>query len=139
LRSISRVASPLHRPLAQAAPWALFDRAVAGKLVINDDGLAVAARDGAPEVAGPLLMTMGIVGGDKRDALLADLRARHRNERVALLEAAAAAVNASTTLDRPIALPGRLAAGERIDQFQIEERDQLEGGARSLDVACGSF
>jgi HEAT repeat protein len=128
--------SPLHRPLAQAAAWALFDRAVARKLGIDGDKLAVPARDGAPEVAGPLLMTMSIVGGGARDALLADLRARHRNERVALLEVAAAAVNMPTSVDPPMVLLERLAAGEQIDQFQTEERDQLENWSRGLDVGA---
>ncbi len=126
--------SPLHRPVAQATAWALFDRAAAKRLVIETDELAIAARDDAPEIAGPLLMAIGIVGGDKRDELLADLRARQRNERVSLVEATAAAANTSTSDDPPIALLRRLAAGESIEQFQTEERERLQDWSRSFDV-----
>ncbi len=56
--------SPQHRPVAQAAAWALFDRTVAGKSTLEDPRLVEASYNAGPAVAGPLaLFSYGGVAG----------------------------------------------------------------------------
>jgi hypothetical protein len=85
--------APRHRPLAQAASWALFDRAAAGKLKLGDASVARAACHDSSEVAGPLLMAFGIVGGPTLDALLSSLGVLGLTVRAELVMIAAAATN----------------------------------------------
>jgi len=126
--------SPQHRPLAQAAAWALFDRVVAGKATLEDPRLLEAASDADHVVAGPLLLAFGIVTGAERQELLARLDRRGLSDRAELIRIAAAAANTLPPLgaSHRHRLLSRLAAGETLDDLDAAEREELCAWSRSL-------
>ncbi len=73
------------RPRAQAAAWALCDRATSEKLdALDPDAARVAQRD-TSVIAGPLLVAFGALGGEPREKLLRELRAATQFERETLV------------------------------------------------------
>ncbi|HYR08224.1 MAG TPA: hypothetical protein VEQ60_10665, partial [Longimicrobium sp.] len=127
--------APRYRPLAQAASWALYNRALVGKLEMNDSKLAEAATNASFEVAGPLLMAFGAVGGPARQALLSNLAAGGLAARVELVLVAAAAENKlpSEGVARIYELLALLSAGERLESLNPADRDALTTWSLSLD------
>ncbi|NCC22315.1 MAG: hypothetical protein EOM26_07615 [Alphaproteobacteria bacterium] len=128
--------APEHRPIAQAASWAVFDRSRAGKLTLGDPILARLACDDSAEVAGPLLMAFGVVGGLERDALLSSLDAAGRTTRSDLLMVASAAMNnlpdrGASQVHQALA---KLAERRHIEALDRVEKETLEAWSLSLDT-----
>jgi hypothetical protein len=128
--------APDYRPIAQAASWAIFDRAGAGKLTLGDPSLARLACDDSAEVAGPLLMAFGVVGGPERDTLLSSLDAAGRTTRSDLLMVASAAMNnlpdrGTSQVHQSLA---KLAEKGNIKALDRVERETLEAWSLSLDT-----
>ena len=124
-----------YRPRAQAAAWAVFDRIAAAKLVeFSAEAMRIACED-RPAIAGPLLMSVGICGGRKRETLLDDLIQADLSKRIELLRVTAVASGTATDLS----LKGyesalaRMQAGVSERQLSPEERTELEQWSRSLD------
>ncbi len=123
--------SPSHRPRAQAAAWALFDRAVSGRSdFLVPEAAAIAERDAAL-VAGPVLLAFGMQAESARDALLMRLRASRHRDREALVRAAAVAADAVTrmSLDDRERVLLRLARGEAVDSLNPKDRAWSRNGA----------
>jgi len=131
--------SPSHRPRAQAAAWALFDRAVSGRSdMLVPEAADVAEREEAP-IAGPMLLAFGVHAGEAREALLTRLRASRQNDREALVRTAGIVANAVAELsldDREHVLL-RLARGEAVDSLSPEHRASAEAWSKALDVGSG--
>jgi len=131
--------SPAHRPRAQAAAWALFDRAVSGQSdMLIPDVARFAEQDVAP-VAGPLLLALGAYPGEAREALLTRLRAYRQHDREALVRTAAIVADSVAELsldDREQSL-WRLARGEGVDSLSPEDRTSVEAWSRALDIGPG--
>lgn len=125
-----------YRPLAQAAAWALFDRAVAEKLVKISPAATRMALEDRPPIAGPLLMAFGILNGRERQELLDALHQASLTTRVELVRVTASASGKTSGLTlegREITL-ARLGSGVSLDQFRSEERTKLEEWGRSIDT-----
>lgn len=88
LEALGMDGAPRHRPRAQAAAWAVFDRAVAGKAMVLDSTPVGMARDDAGGTAGPLLMAIGMLGGPVRDRLVEELGAACGAKRAELVRVA---------------------------------------------------
>ena len=131
--------APSYRPKAQAAAWALFDRATGEKLDALGAAAAHAAEHAGPAVAGPLLIAFGALGGDERNALLARLRSANHEQRRVLVRTTAIAVDKvdGFSLDDRERNLLRLARGDRLDTLNTEERAALETWSRALDVDAG--
>jgi hypothetical protein len=131
--------SPSHRPRAQAAAWALFDRAVSGRSdMLVPEAADVAEREEAP-IAGPMLLAFGVHAGEAREALLTRLRASRQHDREALVRTAAIVANTVAELsldDREHALL-RLACGEAVDSLTPEHRASTEAWSKALDIGSG--
>lgn len=131
--------SPAHRPRAQAAAWALFDRAVSGQSdMLIPDVACFAEQDVAP-VAGPLLLALGVHPGEAREALLTRLRASRQHHREALVRTAAIVADSVAELsldDREQSL-WQLARGEGVDSLNPEDRTSVEAWSRALDIGPG--
>ncbi len=131
--------SPAHRPRAQAAAWALFDRAVSGQSdMLIPDVARFAEQDVAP-VAGPLLLAFGVHPGEAREALLMRLRALRQHDREALVRTAAIVAYSVAELsldDREQSL-WRLARGEGVDSLTPKHRTTVEAWSRALDIDPG--
>jgi HEAT repeat protein len=135
LESTSMKGALEYRPLAQAAAWSLFDRAVANKAVqLSSSALSMAAED-PPVVAGPLLMTAGILSGEARDVLV------HRLDDPTLA-ARAELLRVSTIIAKPgsdMALEGcepivaRLANGVAWDDLSRNEQTEVQAWGDSFD------
>jgi hypothetical protein len=131
--------SPAHRPRAQAAAWALFDRSINGRSdMLIPDIVHVAERDVAP-IAGPTLLALGVHSGEVRDALLTRLKASRQHDRGTLVRTAAIAANAvaGMSLDDREDILLRLARGEAVDSLGSEHRASAEAWSRALDVRSG--
>ena len=127
--------APRYRPRAQAAAWAVFDRAIAAKPVELSSAAIRMAREDRPEIAGPLLMASGVLDGRKRETLLSDLHKAGLAWRAELVKVAAAAFGATTGLFLEGSEPmiARLASGVPFSQLRPEERTELEEWSRGLD------
>jgi hypothetical protein len=79
-----------YRPLAQAAAWAIFDRAMAGKLDGEDLDLSFVALDPRPSIAAPALLAIARASTRNSQIVLATLETQDLFYRVELLRAAAA-------------------------------------------------
>jgi hypothetical protein len=123
-----------YRPVPQAASWAIFDRARAGKVIYTDSKLLATACEDNYEIACPLLMAYGALGGSEREILLSRLRALGLEERAELVLLAAAMIGHLPAPDSsgPRCLLAKLAAGERLSPTQQEK---LETWSSSLDSA----
>jgi HEAT repeat protein len=82
--------SPEHRPLAQAASWALFDRALSGKLKFTEEDVLRSIEDSNPAISAPVLMAVGAADINIADKLISALRDRDLPYRVELLLTAVA-------------------------------------------------
>jgi hypothetical protein len=131
--------SPSHRPRAQAAAWALFDRAASGRSdMLIPEAAGVAERDEAP-IAGPLLLAFGVRPSEARESLLMRLRASREHDREALVQTAAIAADAvaGISLDDREHVLLRLAHGEALDSLSPEDRVVAEAWSNALDVRSG--
>jgi Novel STAND NTPase 3 len=131
--------SPSHRPRAQAAAWAFFDRAISGRSdILIPEAAGVAERDVA-SIAGPLLLAFGIHAGQARERLLTQFRASCQFDREALVRTAAIAADTVADLslnDREHVLL-RLVRGETLDSLCPEDRAVAEEWSAALDVRSG--
>lgn len=128
-----------YRPRAQAAAWALFDRAAGEKLdELNPDTARVAQRD-TSVIAGPLLIAFGALGGEPREKLLRDLRAARQFERETLARIAAIAVDRvyGLSLDEREQILLRLARGKSLGELNSNERAVVENWSQTLDLDSG--
>ncbi|MFG1404159.1 nSTAND3 domain-containing NTPase [Xanthobacter sediminis] len=128
-----------HRPRAQAAAWALCDRATSGQSdMLTPDVVRLAERDVAA-VAGPLLVAIGVHPGAMRDALLKRLRASGQHGRERLVRTAALAGDAATgmALDGREQTLCRLARGEALDSLSPTDRAAVEAWSRGLNLGSG--
>jgi hypothetical protein len=79
---------PEYRPLSQVAAWGLFFRAQGGKLELEkaqEKTLLKVVSTSLPEVAGPVLIAVGILGGKARLDLIRALEAGGHDDRRELL------------------------------------------------------
>jgi hypothetical protein len=123
-----------YRPVSQAASWAIFERVRAGKPVSTDAKLLADACENHYEIACPLLMAYGAIGGSEREVLLSKLHTLGLQDRAELALLAAAMTRKLPVHDtsRPRCLLAKVAAGKRLNPTQQEE---LETWSRSLDPA----
>lgn len=126
-----------YRPLAQAASWAVFDRAVDGKMVLEDEGLIRLATEGPSEIAGHLLMAFGIVGGPQRELLVSSLSARRLRARLELVWVTAAAAKQKLNGSIPHIYRNLAKLSDSVGQGELDpvERDELKSWSESLDIA----
>ena len=128
-----------HRPRAQAAAWALFDRAASGRSDILTPGIARLAESDVPDVAGPLLAAVGFQPGEVRDDILERLRAAGEHGREKLIVTAAVAAGTATGM----ALNGReqtlwqLAGGEALNSLNPSDRAAIEAWSQELNLDNG--
>jgi hypothetical protein len=131
--------SPTHRPLAQAAAWAIFDRAVSNQTdILTPEAVDVAKRDTAA-IAGPVLAAFALHGGDERETLLRHFKAAGQLDREALMRTAAIVADSAEGLsldDREQVLL-RLARGETSDPLSPEDLSAVETWSLGLDVRSG--
>ncbi|MHC2842822.1 nSTAND3 domain-containing NTPase [Bradyrhizobium diazoefficiens] len=131
--------SPSHRPRAQAAAWAFFDRAISGRSdILIPEAAGVAERDVA-SIAGPLLLVFGIHAGQARERLLTQFRASCQFDRETLVRTAAIAADTVADLslnDREHVLL-RLVRGETLGSLSPEDRAVAEEWSAALDVRSG--
>jgi hypothetical protein len=128
-----------HRPRAQAAAWALCDRATSGRSdMLTPDVARFAERDVAA-VAGPLLVAIGVHPCEMRDGLLKRLRASGQHGREGLVVTAAVAANgaAGMSLDVREQTLCRLAGGEELDSLSPADRAAVEAWSRGLNLGGG--
>lgn len=74
-----------YRPAAQAAAWAIFDRTVAGKNDGFRSEFIETAIDDVASIAGPLLITLGLVESDVRNRVLERLEKKGAMDRAELV------------------------------------------------------
>ena len=136
LKSPSMKGATEYRPLAQAAAWSLFDRAVANKAVrLSAKAIRMAVEDD-PVVAGPLLMTAGLVGGDTRGGLADRLARCKLSSRAELLRVSTviAEPERGMTLGECNPILAKLASGTDWDKLSDEENNEVQAWAGGLDV-----
>lgn len=127
--------SGVHRPLAQAAAWAIFDRARNGKLAT----LGAAAELALTEpglVAGPLLVAAGLVEEAERRSIIGRLErdgASDRRDLVILAAAGADRMGGLQTGDRE-RLIIELSKLDSPSQLKPADLMKLEEWSRSLDI-----
>lgn len=128
-----------YRPRAQAAAWALCDRATGEKLEALDTPAARFAQCNASVIAGPLLVGFGALGGEPLERLLTELRASAHFERETLVRTTAIAVDKveGLSLDDREQILWRLARGEAIKALNPNERAMVENWSQALDVDSG--
>jgi hypothetical protein len=125
-----------YRVRAQAGAWSLFDRAVAGVSIQCIDQITRAARDEQPHIAAPLLLAAGLVRGECRDRLAAELGARRLSARLELLAVGAASVGVLLAGASPrLAVLSKLAAGTALADLQQDEMNLLVSWSSSLDAS----
>jgi hypothetical protein len=128
-----------HRPRAQAAAWALCDRATNGQLdMLTPDVVRLAERD-VEAVAGPLLVAIGVHPGVMRDELLMRLRASDQDGREGLVRTAAVAGDSTIgmSLNGNEQTLCRLVRGEPLDSLSQTDRDAVEAWSKGLDLGGG--
>ncbi|MEO9786865.1 MAG: hypothetical protein ABJF67_04560 [Aurantimonas coralicida] len=128
-----------YRPRAQAAAWALCDRATNEMLdALDPDAARVAQRD-TSVIAGPLLVAFGALGGEPREKLLRELRAATQFERETLVRMTAVAVDRveGLSLNHREQIVWGLARGESLDGLNSNERAVVENWSQALDVNSG--
>ena len=127
--------TPQIRPKVQAAAWAVFDRVLAERPIPIDKAMMDMAIEDRAIVAGPLLMAIGVLGGEVRSTMLDRLGRTGPAERAELLRVAAVA-NAKTTgvdLQDTETLLTLLADGDDGDRLNQDERSLLERWSLGLD------
>lgn len=131
--------NPEYRPRAQAAAWALCDRITGARLDTLDPVTARAARSDTSPIAAPLLVAFGAFGGEPRENLLKELRARSQFKRETLIRITAIAVNRvnGLTLDDREQILWKLARGNPLDALTAEDRACVESWSRGLNVGSG--
>jgi len=131
--------SPTHRPLAQAAAWAIFDRAISDRTdVLIAEAVEVAKRAAAP-IAGPILAAFSVHAGDEREALLKHFKASGQLDREALMRTAAIVADRveGLSLDDREKVLLRLARGETPNALSSEDLSAATTWSQSLDVRFG--
>lgn len=131
--------SPSYRPRAQAAAWALCDRATTGGSEMLVPDIVRIAEGDMPFVAGPLLIAIGVNLGPMREDLLKRLRASRQLDREALVRAAAIAGDAiaGLTLDDREQILWRLARGETVDSLDPTDRTSAVAWSQALNTDNG--
>lgn len=124
------------RPIAQAAGWAIFDRAVAGLPIAGGMRLVDAVCESSDEIAGPLLMACGLVGGHECNVLLGKLSAPALEDRAELILLILLMTGYPPTGDSATCqvLLSKHAAGEALDPNEFET---LAAWSKSLDTTRG--
>jgi hypothetical protein len=124
------------RPIAQAAGWAIFDRARADMPIAAGTKLVDAACESSNEIAGPLLMACGLVGGHEHNVLLGKLSALGLADRAELVLLSPVMIGHVAAGDSATyrGLLDRHAAGEVLDSNEFEA---LAAWSRSLDATRG--
>lgn len=122
-----------YRPLAQAAGWALFDRALMGKLDAEDVDLTTATLDVRPSIAAPALLAAACASARTFETVLRRLKSDNLVYRIELLCAASAALRkrlleGATECDRDLAV---LASGGTLHELR-DHGKALEKWSRSL-------
>lgn len=122
-----------YRPLAQAAAWALFDRAQVSKLNAEDVDLTAATSDVRPSIAAPALLATACASARTREAVLRKLRSDNFVYRIELLCAASAVLRnrlleGATECDRDLAA---FASGSTLHELR-DHGKALENWSRSL-------
>ena len=125
-----------HRPLAQAAAWSAFDRAVANKPMQLSSSAIEMAIDELPVVAGPLLMAVGVLGGEARKVLarrLVDSRfaARRTLLNVCAVVAEPECVTELTGLESVFA---ELASGTEWQDLSKKRQAEIQDWSDRLDL-----
>ena len=135
LGSSGLAGTPQIRPKVQAAAWAVFDRACVQRSMAIDNATIEMATEDRVAVAGPLLMAIGVLGGDVRSTVLDDLDRRRNAVRGELVRvaAAAAAETAGVSLRQSERLLARLAEKDGQPGLSDEERNALERWSLGLD------
>lgn len=131
--------SPTHRPLAQAAAWAIFDRAISDRTdVLVPEAVEVAKR-AAALIAGPILAAFAVHAGDEREALLKHFKAVGQLDREALMRTAAIVADRveGLSLDDREKVLLRLACGETPNSLSSEDLSAAETWSLGLDVRSG--
>ena len=77
--------SPQHRPMAQAAAWALFDRAQAGMLKEGEADVMTTAVSGAASIAAPTMMAIAVADLPASKLLAEQLTKHDLSYRIELL------------------------------------------------------
>jgi hypothetical protein len=122
--------SPDHRPVAQAAAWAIFDRAIARKGIQYEPHVEKAIVGHSSLIAGPVLMALALAAHSELGAIEEKLNQKNFVFRKELLHVANAVFHGNVARDAvyPISDLARLASdptGERPD-------GDLEKWSRSL-------
>lgn len=129
---------PYHRPQAQAAAWAIYDRALSGALA-GLGSAATSAIEDAPPIAGPLLMAAGFTHGPERQALLMELERLGRTDAASLVRLAAVLAERSDglTLDDQECILAGVAPEGTLDGLDGPSRSRLEEWSMGLDQRQG--
>ena len=136
LESPGMKGAPEYRPRAQAAAWSLFSRAVAKMAVrLSSKATRIAVED-APVVAGPLLMTGGVVGGDTRVGLADRLGDLNLSSRAELLKVSAVITEpeCGVVLGGCNSILAKLASGTDWDEISEEEQAEVQAWSNGFDV-----
>jgi hypothetical protein len=125
-----------YNPMAQAAAWALFDRAMAEKLNTEESELLTAATlHPRPSIAAPALLAIACTSPRNCQTVLAKLEVQDLRFRVELLRVGAAILRenileGATEFDRSLAA---LASGSKLQDLG-EQGKILESWGQSLKI-----
>ena len=135
LESSGMKCAPEHRPLAQAAAWSAFDRAVANKpMQLSSTAIGMANED-SPVVAGPLLMAAGVLGGETQKVLARRLEGPKFAARAALMKVCAvvAEPERDTEFTGLESILAELASGTEWKDLSKKRQAEVQGWSDSLD------
>lgn len=124
-----------YHPIAQAAAWGIFDRVMAGHEIGSSASLAEAALDAAYEIAAPLLMVLGFVGGAERSRVISELDQRGLDARrdLVLIAAAADTGTPPDTLEWVHEALVRLTDAGALEKLVPEDQEGLIQWSLALD------
>ena len=105
--------SPNHRPVAQAAAWAIFDRAVARQTIHYDASVESVVLAQSPVIVGPVLMALAFCSHKDIGSIEKTLKAKKLIYRVELLSVAHAIFHGEAPRDSAFPIPelARLVSG----------------------------
>jgi hypothetical protein len=123
-----------HRPIAQAAAWTLFDRAVDKKDVALTPATLDRIAEESTAVSGPLIMTAGVLGGPTAKVLGRTLKKSKHDTRLELLRVAAiiSGHSAELTLSAREQTLAKLQADTALEDLDPAERAKIEAWSRGL-------
>ena len=124
--------SPNHRPVAQAAAWAIFDRARAQKGVHYDANVEKAILGRSPVIAGPVLMALALSAHAEIAAIEKKLKQNTLLFRMELLDVATAMFQGAAPANSaaPASDLAQLASGSTLSENQMQS---LQEWSRSLE------